>query len=91
MARVHQVRAERLDEGRLARARRAADADAYRVAGVTAPEYPGICAAVSVAAVFRLLWALASLSPQLSPTWTKAGSYTCTLSAPDDPAGTSMP
>ena len=35
---------------------------------------PGICAAVSVAASLRLLFAFASLSPQLSPTWTNAGS-----------------
>jgi hypothetical protein len=66
-------------------------AEAYRTAGVVVPVYPGICAAVSVAAAFKLFLALVSLSPQLSPTCTNAGSYTCTLSAPLDPAGTSIP
>ena len=53
------------------------------------PTYPGICAAVSVAAWLRLFTALAS--SQLSPTWTNAGSNTSTLRLPVAPAGTSMP
>ena len=35
--------------------------------------------------------AFAIAAPQLSPTCTNAGSNTCTLSAPVEPAGTSMP